>query len=52
VDQQPAEVERRTLIEQMLRDAEAIDAAEDARFGTDGREADLPAERPACAMAR
>ncbi len=40
-----AEVERlRTLIEQMLSDAEATDTAEDARFGAEGREADLPAE--------
>jgi transposase len=40
-----AEVERlRALAGGMLADAEATDAAEDARFGADGREADLPAE--------
>jgi hypothetical protein len=40
-----AEVERlRALIEQMLGEAEAVDTAEDARFGANGREADLPGE--------
>ncbi|HMA87661.1 MAG TPA: IS1182 family transposase [Burkholderiales bacterium] len=40
-----AEVDRlRELIDGMLADAEATDAAEDARFGADGREADLPGE--------
>jgi transposase len=34
----------RALAGGMLADAEATDAAEDARFGADGREADLPAE--------
>src|SRR5205807_5093442 len=28
----------------LLDDAEAVDAAEDVRFGVDGKEADLPAE--------
>ena len=40
-----AEVDRlRELTDGMLADAEAADAAEDARFGADGREADLPGE--------
>ena len=40
-----AEVDRlRELTDGMLADAEATDAAEDARFGADGREADLPGE--------
>jgi transposase len=40
-----AEVTRlQQLIEQMLGEAEATDTAEDARFGADGHEADLPGE--------
>ena len=40
-----AEVDRlRELSDGLLADAEAADAAEDARFGADGREADLPGE--------
>jgi transposase/cytochrome c5 len=34
----------REQIEGMLADAETVDQAEDARFGPDGREADLPGE--------
>jgi len=34
----------REQIAEMLTDAEATDAAEDARFGVDGRQMDLPAE--------
>jgi transposase len=33
-----------TTARSLLDDAEAVDAAEDARFGVDGKEADLPAE--------
>jgi hypothetical protein len=48
VEREPAlaaEVERlRTLIAEMFGDAEATDAAEDARFGAAGRDADLPGE--------
>ena len=40
-----AEVDRlRTLIAEMFADAEATDVTEDARFGADGRQADLPGE--------
>ena len=40
-----AEVDRlRTLIAEMFADAEATDLAEDARFGADGRQGDLPGE--------
>jgi transposase len=42
VEAEIAELEARAT--GMLADAEAVDAAEDARYGPDGKDADLPAE--------
>jgi len=42
VEAEIAELE--AMVAGLLADAEAIDAAEDARYGVDGKDADLPAE--------
>ncbi|MBB4789724.1 septal ring factor EnvC (AmiA/AmiB activator) [Streptomyces nodosus] len=42
--QEPEIAALETTARSLLDDAEAVDKAEDARFGVDGKEADLPAE--------
>lgn len=42
VEAEIAELE--TVVAALLADAEAVDAAEDARYGVDGKDSDLPAE--------